>query len=43
MYNYCYELTITGLLEIKFLGDLICNRYHLLQQLHVLLVSTVGG
>jgi hypothetical protein len=43
LYNYCYELTITGLLEIKFLGDLICNRRHLLQQLRVLLVGAVGG
>jgi hypothetical protein len=43
LYNYCYELTITGLLDIKFLGDLICNGRHLLQQLRILLVSVVGG
>jgi hypothetical protein len=43
LYNHCYELTITGLLEIKFLGDLFCNRRHLLQQFRVLLVGAVGG
>jgi hypothetical protein len=42
-YNYYYELTITGLLEIEFFGDLIRNGRHLLQQLRILLVSTVGG
>jgi hypothetical protein len=31
LYIYCYELTITGLLEIELLSDLICNRRHLLQ------------
>jgi hypothetical protein len=30
LYNYCYELTITRLLEIKVLSDLFCNRRHLL-------------
>jgi hypothetical protein len=43
MYNYCYELTITGLLEIELLDDLFNNGRHLLQQLRVLLVSAVGG
>jgi hypothetical protein len=43
MYNYCYELTIIGLLEIEFLGDLFSNGRHLLQQLRVLLVGAVGG
>jgi hypothetical protein len=31
LYIYCYELTITGLLEIELLSDLICNRRHLIQ------------
>jgi hypothetical protein len=43
MYNYCYELTITGLLEIVLLGDLFSNGRHLLQQLRVLLVRAVDG
>jgi hypothetical protein len=43
LYNYFYELTITGLLEIEFFGDLIRNGCHLLQQLRILLVATVGG
>jgi hypothetical protein len=43
LYIFCYELTITGLLEIKFFGDLICNGLHLLQQLRILLVGAVGG
>jgi hypothetical protein len=30
MYNHCFELTITGLLEIEFLGDLFSNGRHLL-------------
>jgi hypothetical protein len=42
MYNHCYELTITGLLEIEFLGDLFGNG-RLLQQLRVLLVGAVSG
>jgi hypothetical protein len=41
LYIYCYELTITRLLEIKFVGDLICNGSHLLH--HILLVTAVGG
>jgi hypothetical protein len=40
LYIYCYELTITGLLEIKLFGDLICNGH---QQLCVLLVGTIGA
>jgi hypothetical protein len=43
LYIYCYELTITGLLEIKLVGDLFCNGRHLLQQLRILLVGAVGG
>jgi hypothetical protein len=43
MYSYCYELIITGLLEIELLGDLFSNGRHLLQQLSVLLVGAVGG
>jgi hypothetical protein len=43
LYIYCYELTITGLLEVKLFGDLLRNRRHLLQQLRILLVCTVGG
>jgi hypothetical protein len=43
MYNYCYELNITGALEIELLGDLFSNRRHLLQQLRVLLVRAVGS
>jgi hypothetical protein len=43
LYNYCYELTITGLLEIKLIGYLLRNGCHLLQQLRILLVCTVGG
>jgi hypothetical protein len=43
MYNYCYERTIIGLLEIELLGDLFSNRRHLLQQLRVLLVGAVGS
>jgi hypothetical protein len=43
LYIYCYELTITGLLEVKLFGDLLRNRRHLLQQLRILLVCTVRG
>jgi hypothetical protein len=43
LYIYCYELTITGLLEIELVGDLFRNGHHLLQQLHILLVGTIGG
>jgi hypothetical protein len=43
MYNHYYELTIIGLLEIEFLGDLFSNWRHLLQQLRVLLAGAVGG
>jgi hypothetical protein len=43
LYIYCYELTITGLLEIKLVGDLFRNGRHLLQQLRILLVGTIGG
>jgi hypothetical protein len=43
MYNYWYELTTTGLLEIELLGDLFSNGRHLLQQLRVLLIGAVGG
>jgi hypothetical protein len=43
LYTYCYELTITGLLEVKLFGDLLRNGRHLLQQLRVLLICTVGG
>jgi hypothetical protein len=43
LYINCYELTITGLLEIKLVGDLLSNRRHLLQQLRILLVCTVRG
>jgi hypothetical protein len=43
LYIYCYELTITGQLEVKLLGDLLHNGRHLLQQLCILLVCTVGG
>jgi hypothetical protein len=43
LYTYCYELTITGLLEVKLLSDLLRNGRHLLQQLRILLVCTVGG
>jgi hypothetical protein len=31
LYTHCYELTITGLLEVKLLGDLLRNGRHLLQ------------
>jgi hypothetical protein len=43
LYIYCYELTITGLLEIKLVGDLFCNGRHLLQQLHIFLIGTIGS
>jgi hypothetical protein len=43
LYIYCYELTITGLLEIELVGYLLRNGRHLLQQLRILLVCTVGG
>jgi hypothetical protein len=43
LYIYCYKLTITGLLEIEFFGDLIRNGRHLLQQLRILLAAAVGG
>jgi hypothetical protein len=43
LYIYCYKLTITGLLEIKLVGDLLRNGRHLLQQLRILLVGAVGG
>jgi hypothetical protein len=43
LYIYFYELTITGLLEVKLIGDLFLNGRHLLQQLRILLVCTVGG
>jgi hypothetical protein len=43
LYIYCYELTLTGLLEVKLIGDLFHNGCHLLQQLRILLVCTVGG
>jgi hypothetical protein len=43
LYIHCYELIITGLLEIKLVGDLIRNGRNLLQQLRILLVGTIGG
>jgi hypothetical protein len=43
LYTYCYELTITGLLEVKLFGDLLHNGRHLLQQLRILFIRTVGG
>jgi hypothetical protein len=43
LYNFRYELTITGLLEIELIGYLLRNGRHLLQQLRVLLIGTVGG
>jgi hypothetical protein len=43
LYIYCYELIITGLLEVELVGDLFRNGRHLLQQLRVLLVGAVGG
>jgi hypothetical protein len=43
LYTYYYELTIIGLLEVKLFGDLLRNGRHLLQQLRILLVCTVGG
>jgi hypothetical protein len=43
LYIYCYELTITGLLEVKLFGDLLRNGRHLLQQFRILLICTVGG
>jgi hypothetical protein len=33
----------TRLLEVQLFGDLLSNWRHLLQELRVLLVSTVGG
>jgi hypothetical protein len=38
-----YELTIIGLLEIELISYLLRNGSHLLQQLRVLLICTVGG
>jgi hypothetical protein len=43
LYIYYYELTITGLLEIKLIVYLLRNGRHLLQQLRILLVGAVGG
>jgi hypothetical protein len=43
LYIYSYELTITGPLEIKLVGDLFRDGCHLLQQLRILLVGTIGG
>jgi hypothetical protein len=43
LYNFGYELTITGLLEIELIGYLLRNGSHLLQQLRVLRISAVGG
>jgi hypothetical protein len=43
LYIYCYELIITGLLEVELVGDLFRNGRHMLQQLRVLLVGAVGG
>jgi hypothetical protein len=43
LYIYYYELTITGLLEIKLVGDLFRNGRHLLHQLRILLVGAVGS
>jgi hypothetical protein len=43
LYNFGYELTITGLLEIELIDYLLRNERHLLQQLRVLIIGTVGG
>jgi hypothetical protein len=43
LYNFGYELTITGLLEIKLIGYLFLNGCHLLQQLRILIICTVGS
>jgi hypothetical protein len=43
LYNFGYELTITGLLEIELIGYLLRNGSHLLQQLRVLRIGAVGG
>jgi hypothetical protein len=43
LYIYYYELTITGLLEVKLIGDLLRNRRHLLQQLPILLTVQLAA
>jgi hypothetical protein len=48
-YNIVYiqllpQANPTGqLLEVQLLGDLLCDRRHLLQKLHVLLICAIGG
>jgi hypothetical protein len=43
LYTYYCELTTTGLLDVKLLDNLLRNGRHLLQQLRVQLMCTVGG
>jgi hypothetical protein len=47
-YNFVYiqpllQANPTGLLEVQLSGDLFSYWRHLLQELRVLLISTVGG
>jgi hypothetical protein len=47
-YNFVYIQSLlqanpTELLKVQLLGDLFSYRRHLLQQLRVLLISTIGG
>jgi hypothetical protein len=47
-YNFVYiqlllQANPTGLLEVQLFGDLFSYWSHLLQELRVLLINTVGG
>jgi hypothetical protein len=47
-YNFVYiqlllQANPTGLLEVQLFGDLFSYWRHLLQELRVLLINTVGG
>jgi hypothetical protein len=47
-YNFVYRQLLlqanpTGLLEVQLSGDLFSYWRHLLQELHILLISTIGG